>query len=747
MHGREARDEVMKGAINPKDMRTVLVDGRPALEYDGLHLGELAWILGRRFKAVAPADGSAGVGDRLNDMSTSMRYAHQANMGMGTGVDRMQRLASQPWIESMVMNKLGTTVVHLHAIQPDTSYATMMDSSLFELRSLLAGSTALHVNDVTRMAQARAQIPVGQRVVEQKQGIMLYETGPFLRGMQFDTNAIQIPEPSISDPFTYSGGTLGRTYAMPRNAGDNCAFAALNTELRRRNIFDWTPDGIVLSKLESPTDEPMKSSELDAREAQLFNVAVQGPAISTTWTSDIRDHKLQCQPMDRVFVCLIAELSVDGGNAEVTEKLKERDTKTDELLVLYDALEKARRSGKDASAVMTQIQTTVGVLEGLGVQIAAQGSGDDKLTNAEVYQAMFRELHQNYNEALNEYKSVESLEEPSAVKAEKKAQLAQARADLTSRTSAYNFGFAWPTDAEEFAKEISKVSTLQNQARRDEFHVGRAVLTNFRYMRTTSAHLANYSYFNPASASSRCGLRFGKVETNGRHTAEYIVGAWCIGTVIDSAASRSHVGQMIRTSATSMALNVNVNVEWWSGDKLYKHYMDTSGLVMRRGQAQPLGEGVEVPAADLGFTEAEGNAYLKKRKEMRNMPREMGPANKDMRTAKGEQAKADLDEELKQQASAAALAAAKAQEAREKATAETIQKAMAERAKKKGVEAPPPPGAPLSPGSDDEGEGVPGPPPGPPPGAPAKGSAAGSRSGLQGLVLPSTSSSERRGRK
>ena len=58
-------------------------------------------------------------------------------------------------------------------------------------------------------------------------------------------------------------------------------------------------------------------------------------------------------------------------------------------------------------------------------------------------------------------------------------------------------------------------------------------------------------------------------------TSEFIIGAWCIGTVTDSAASRAvmHANQ-VRTAPSSMAINVNVNVEWWDGDKLYQHYMD-----------------------------------------------------------------------------------------------------------------------------------------------------------------------------
>ena len=112
-------------------------------------------------------------------------------------------------------------------------------------------------------------------------------------------------------------------------------------------------------------------------------------------------------------------------------------------------------------------------------------------------------------------------------------------------------------------------------------------------MRSTSSNMANYSNFVIGNNSSRCGLNLGRgnydtsegKQANG--CGEYIVGAWCIGTVIDSAASRSTVGTLVRTAPTSMALNLNVNIEWWSGDRLYKSYMDDSGLTLHRGQNPP----------------------------------------------------------------------------------------------------------------------------------------------------------------
>ena len=692
LHSREARDGalVRRDELNPKDTRVVFVDGKPAMEYDGLHLGELAWILGRRFKAVSPNDGGPystsldrykkdpatgeylknpdgtlvpndAAPNALDELSASSRYAHQANLGMGTGVDRMQRLASQPWIENMLVQKLANVQVHLHAIQPGSDYATMMDSSLFELKALLAGSTALHVNDVTMLAQARAQIPFDKRVNEQKQGIMMFEFGPFLRGCQFSTDAVEVPEPSITPPFSYSGGALGRKYAMPRNAGDNCAFAALGTELRRRNIFDWTPDGVVLSKLESPTDEPMKSTELDAREAQLFNVAVQGPAISTTWTADVRDHKLQCQPMDRVFVCLVAELSCVLGKRDaktLPDLLEDRRRATGELIDAYNRLEEARRKGDATEAAEEAIKAAQSTLNGIGTQIAQVAEGQQ--TPAETYDAELKTKRTAYTEALEEYKKVESLEDGVTRKRAARAALQDATDELNKAVAEHNQEFDWSALSEaDRVLWLGSIQMIQTMVRQGKLHVERAVLSKFRYMRTTSAHLANYSHFDCANPNSRCGLKFG-LPVNG-HTAEYIVGAWCIGTVIDSAASRAHVGQMIRTAPTSMALNVNVNVEWWTGDKLYKHYMDAGGLVESRGQPPPKGLGSEgLPNPDTaplgeGLDESEFQRkyveyVLSKGSEKRQRP----PSAADMPLPTAEELAAEA---------AAAAAAAAAEEA------------------------------------------------------------------------------------
>ena len=116
------------------------------------------------------------------------------------------------------------------------------------------------------------------------------------------------------------------------------------------------------------------------------------------------------------------------------------------------------------------------------------------------------------------------------------------------------------------------------------------MLTNFRVRTATSSQMINYSLlrFNSAGLqdvdfkqapdeyrtvyfSSRMGLAL-------THSmGEYIVGAWCIGNVLDTSASRavipgagSNIG--VRTAPNSMAHNLNVNIDWWDSDRLWRNF-------------------------------------------------------------------------------------------------------------------------------------------------------------------------------
>lgn len=567
-----------------KDKRLIMVNGKPAMEYDGLVNAELAWILGRRFKNFNSTGQPGTVGppgnNTLDELSETQRYAHQAYAGLGSGVDRMQRLASTAWIENMVKTALGTVRIDLHEIVLGTPYQGGMDSLIHDWSNFLFGTATMCADPLAqRLAAdiaARGGLPVAADTShighelsklrrEKLSGVLFLEKGPFLRGFQVDTEAI--------DMSAFKGHEgHGR---CSRNIGDACVMSAIELEIRRRNLMDWTPDGIILSKLESPTDEPHKSIEMDARSAQLFNVAVQGPAISTTWTSDVRDFKLECQPMDKVFICLVADVSwtLCDATAKYGEIQGLRNVAKDRWgeyidAKTYEEREAARERFLAAvQAAQNKVSELVGVFN----------AGNDPAYIG-LYGTAMR-LH-------NAYKTLSSTpgSDPDDIERARKDSVAATERANKRKEFTYK-------DDDEIKAKMDQIDELQGQIRAGVVSGAKVVMHNFRLKRSTSSHMINYSKWDPKRKGSRLDLKFGEINGTGfgaTGVAEYIVGAWCIGTVLDSAASRSTVGSLVRTAPTSMALNINVNIEWWSSDKLYKHYMDRSGLTLMRQEEIPL---------------------------------------------------------------------------------------------------------------------------------------------------------------
>lgn len=549
MHGRSNPH-----AKDPKDERTLVIDGHSQLEYDGLRGARLAWVLGRRFKAAQ--------GNNLEALTQTATFANMANGGLGNGVDRMQRLCDTQWVEHVFAQKLGDLNIDLHTIRLDSAYAKATSSALADAAHYLAGATALVCPDVawwgatiTQDSDALKAVGANPANAAQNgptngrrlQGLNVLDTGPFLRGMQVDSSIVRFK----------GKGVFSKD--MGRNMGDMLAFAALDSEIRRRNLMDWTPDGIVLSKLESPTDEPLASTYLDAQQAQLFNVGIQGPAITTAWTSDVRDHKLQVQPMDKVFVCIVARVSnrfTQSTNAAYVA-----------LRTAQDAVRQAHRQAvADSSATMLEAFSNAKNAASAACDdyLAALASADEKPKFVTLKNAV-KQAKLNYAAASGD------------AAAGLKQELDEAEAALAEATV--------PMKTE---SQRSTFNNLATNMRKGRLAVSQSTLSNFRLMRTTSSHLANYSFLRPGVDSSRLGLPLsafqGSAGGDFSTTGEYIIGGWCIGTVVDSAASRATIHGHTTTSATSMAINVSVDIKWWSADELYKKYMDVGGTVTQRGQ-------------------------------------------------------------------------------------------------------------------------------------------------------------------
>ena len=639
LHGSDAPTVLKSQDRVLRDLRVHVVGGEPKLEYDGLHTGELAWVLGRRFMPVEDGEQGDLSSNKLDETaSLSQRRVYQAGGGAGRGVDRMQRLATTGWVEARMLSKeVRASQIHLHRINLTSPYALAMHAGLAQNHTFLAGSTALDAADVSHhMAMCSDSVtrdPATKAATGhvtagfQRQGIFVLDKGPFLRGMQAAGATVAInAAPGLFDE-----------QHVARNLGDVLAFAGLETELRRRSIFDWTPDGIVLSAGDEGPD-PINSVNLDAKSARVYNVGVQGPAVTTSWRINVDTAPtvggwaLDAQPGDKLFVCLVADVSF---------KLVDDTAESQRLLKLRQGVvETAAAPDADtAKAVAIDLiaASTMKGAHGSAFQpdrtLRGTYSANDEAQLRARYETAVTTLKQKVDEATNDtlpaaddtvctlhaqrvqerLSKAQALEELQSKKESTKAALdtAQQGYDEAVADERAIFGeWAVGNEAklkkqlETFDKIANRVRTVANK------DVSCATLSNFRLVRTSSSQMANFSHFRPEKpGTSRMGLRLWAPELSGNTdgVSEYIVGGWCIGTVLDARSSRvttmtPNIGVNHDIRPKNVAVNVQVNVQWYSGDELYKSYMDASGMVLKRGDKKR--ESDALGAADVDVSRA-----------------------------------------------------------------------------------------------------------------------------------------------
>ena len=606
---------------------------RKAYEYDGLEAGEVAWCLGKCFDIPAPQ----GVNGPFPSLTSVMGATHPTNIPLpstgqaatdafqadpavrdynptgdgalrnqvgafnGYGPDRMQRLAYTAWVEAFFRERVGVQTIDLLARENAVGAGVHgnMDGEIATHRPFVAGASVFAVADVayglhTPFEPHDGSRPAGEKVQltgAQIQGLFAMETGPFLRSMSTDTDPVPIrhvevratPEAGnpLEDALQVADGIVGATSTapgpdlagaaqaptaraileeVPRNLGSELAQRGLACILRRHGMMNWIPDGIVLSKLENGPD-PYADMEYDARSGALFNIGIAGPAVTKSWTGD---HRMEAQPLDKVFILMVADLSyelkADGAG----------EGGCDEQGALTQAMAEMQRDGaaphrlraaNDLAVNAANMDTTVDMR---GQRI---GGGADADT---AYTQLYADFITAYRAWRADEKgagrydtlkvALRNLNEYMGVGSDGNASASRDAVNDTGRNSAFN--------------------VAARQLRSGVIGLEKAQLSNFRLMRATSSFLTNYS--NPFKRTNlndaRCGLPIGFDATGangaGAGAASYIVGGWCIGTILDSGASRAAVSNQVRTAPCSMAMNINVNVQWWTADELYTHYMD-----------------------------------------------------------------------------------------------------------------------------------------------------------------------------
>lgn len=484
---------------DPKQLTLGKPGGDIMVETEFLYSGRIGFILGRRGKAYQPTGVDQILGMEAQSTfaqpvnSRSQQRLHQFATG---GVDQhtMQRMCSLEYLQRYFYYVLRTKTIDLG--QPFYTAATVPFKYKAATATLTDPNTKLNTVDGTAVITAIAGVAKAAVPAEAAKvgfsGVFAGDDGPFLRGKTLD-----------SALFPYRRNMQKASLGI----GDHIAFEGLEAKLKEVGAMDWCPDGIVLSKLDSGGSDTLADDLIDARDGQLYNVTIGGPAITTSWTGD---PEMEVLPLDKLFIVLVGDVWTGDIDQKTQSKkvvgspgaVAQADIKT--IADVWDEDERSRTMVVDDTRKPFDQQKRV--------------------PNGATYADLFKD----------------HIEDDDRV--------------LTDQFSASARG------ATVFAAGPA------NQ-----------VITNIRVERMTSSQMVSYSAYNPGSDKSRMGLKVGKFG------GEYILGGWCIGTVIDSAAARAIPSGMslvgsVKRARSAHAANLLVDIKWCSGDELYRKYMNRPSL-------------------------------------------------------------------------------------------------------------------------------------------------------------------------
>lgn len=503
-------------------------------ETNDLRATKLAFILGRRSADVV---GVTGMVDKNGDsvegfnqdpgaLDNAYDYGFQLAINNGyapgvPGTERFQKLCSFEYLQRYFTNVLCNKGINLGAdINPN---GPLWDSGLMRV----AKAAALARDEQRNLAGAANANDVGADIVAglrnasmlempdlcnlmgmagsnaaqapaRRQGIFARDQGPFLRGKGVETSILD----GTPDGNTFAVPGLNGTvkhldpFHVSRCAGDELAFGVFERLIEQKGLTDWRPDGIVLSLGADDPSDTLSDEYFKARDAQLYNVRVQGPAIGSSWTGD---PALETMPLDKVFVVIVADCWW----------------------------------GEPPAGAIADFLNIVAPADG-------QAPGQANLTTLRAYLAARKTQLDGGN--LVDKDSIGTFEgnAKAAMEDGEDARLCNFRVQLATSSQMINYS------GMRFGRDGKQVLGNDNQTR-DEF-----------------VRVPN---------QSRMGLRLGN------SGAEYIIGGWCIGNVLDTSASRgsmpgtgSSIG--VRTAPNSMALNINVQIDWWDPDRMWRCFMN-----------------------------------------------------------------------------------------------------------------------------------------------------------------------------
>ena len=283
-------------------------------ETEMLYSGRLCFVLGRRGNTYSPGVEAATGLDYINQRPL------QLTISSGTGgIATAQRLCSFEYLERYFQHVLSSRLIVVGGGGADA----MLD--LTQLAPNLKGAVMKRLRDDNKAGGGLAAVtalrnPTGFNVAEILNASADVDAGVFA---EIATQGIDANNDS---PFLHGKSRsrqlhIGSRYKRTNLAiGDEVAFKWLYQSLLKNGILDWSPDGVVLSKLSE--GDRLLDDELDSRDGMLFNVAISGPAISSLWSQDA---SLEVMPLDRVFIAIIADRWVGKVNAETLTDAKKQE--------------------------------------------------------------------------------------------------------------------------------------------------------------------------------------------------------------------------------------------------------------------------------------------------------------------------------------------------------------------------------------------------------------------------------------
>lgn len=315
--GRDKREKALAERMMKTQVDAIMT------ETEMLYSGRMAFVLGRRGQNYKSSIETAMGLDMLQVTGGQNIESHRAlqiSLAPGTGgIATAQRLCSFEYLERYFSHVLAKReiVIKDGAIGKIGKYNSMLPGKSIKrgaakrvIVSRPANPAAIRADFVV---DAIGDVDASEIAGITTQGIDAFNTSPFLRGK------------SKTRKLHMNSSTHEKA---PLAIGDEIAFKWLYQQLMLNGLLDWSPDGVVMSKLSE--GDRLLDDELDSRDGMLFNIAISGPAISSLWSTEA---ELEVMPLDRVFIAIIADRwkgkdskwTPKGGKTEAESYKNERD--------------------------------------------------------------------------------------------------------------------------------------------------------------------------------------------------------------------------------------------------------------------------------------------------------------------------------------------------------------------------------------------------------------------------------------